>query len=131
MFLTTKYEQIVKLEHLLSPKVGGGGHKPTCGPPTFESWGLVPPPPPLPLFSYALVIVAKSPPLEGHTPTRVPSPPHAITPAGPQQKISPPCPTNCLMMLNKLMCRTKSPYQMSKSTKKALNTCIFFFIIFF
>ena len=40
MFLITKYEQIVKLEHLLCPKVGGGGggHKLTCAPPpTFES----------------------------------------------------------------------------------------------
>ena len=34
--LTTKYEQIMKLEHLLCPKVGGGGgHKPTCAPPHF------------------------------------------------------------------------------------------------
>ena len=44
-FLTTKYEQIVKLKHLLCPKVGG--HKPTCAPSTFESGGLVPPLPPL------------------------------------------------------------------------------------
>ena len=51
MFLTTKYEQIVKLEHLLCPKVGGGGTNPLV-PPTFESGGggLVPP------FSYALGI---------------------------------------------------------------------------
>ena len=47
--LTTKYVQIVQLEHLLCPKVGGG-HKPTCAP-TFESGGHVPPPAP---FSYAL-----------------------------------------------------------------------------
>ena len=33
VFLTTQYEQIVKLEHLFCPKVGGG-HKPTCAPPT-------------------------------------------------------------------------------------------------
>ena len=36
VFLTTKYVQIVILEHLLCPKVGGGGgHKPTCAPPHF------------------------------------------------------------------------------------------------
>ena len=45
-FLTTKYEQIVKLEHLLCPKVGGGGgHKPTCAP-HFWKWGGTCPPPP-------------------------------------------------------------------------------------
>ena len=38
VFLTTKYEQIVKLEHLLCPKVGGGGAQThLCPPPTFES----------------------------------------------------------------------------------------------
>ena len=49
-FLITKYEQIVKLKHLLCPK--GGGHKPTCAPsPThFWKWGHVPT---LPPFSYA------------------------------------------------------------------------------
>ena len=52
VFFTTKYEQIVKLEHLLCPKVGGGGGGGTnpLVPPTFESegGGLVPPcPPPL------------------------------------------------------------------------------------
>ena len=48
VFLTTKYEQIVKLEHLLCPKVGGGGTNPLV-PPTFESGGgLVPPCPPSP-----------------------------------------------------------------------------------
>ena len=59
MFLTTKYEQIVKLEHLLCPKVGGGAQTHLCPPPpTFESGGLVPPPPapPPPPFSYALVL---------------------------------------------------------------------------
>ena len=38
VFLTTKYEQIVKLEHLLCPKVGGGGG---------GSNPLAPPPAPL------------------------------------------------------------------------------------
>ena len=57
VFLTTKYEQIVKLEHLLSPKVGG--HKPTCAPPLLKVGRHVPPPPPpppppCPPFSYAL-----------------------------------------------------------------------------
>ena len=57
VFLTTKYEQIVKLEHLLCPKVGGGGHKPTCAPPpTFESGEARAP---LPPFSYALAAVLK------------------------------------------------------------------------
>ena len=53
VFLTTKYVQIVKLEHLLCPKVGGGGgggYKPTCAP-HFWKWGGTCPPPP---FSYAL-----------------------------------------------------------------------------
>ena len=46
VFLTTKYVQIVKLEHLLCPKVGGGGHKPTCAP-HFWKWGGTCPPAPL------------------------------------------------------------------------------------
>ena len=50
VFLSTKYEQIVKLEHLLCPKVGGG-HKPTCAPPPFESGDVRAS---LPPFSYAL-----------------------------------------------------------------------------
>ena len=39
-FLTTKYQQMAKAEHLICPK-GGGGHKPTFAapPPTFESAG--------------------------------------------------------------------------------------------
>ena len=33
-FLTTKYQQMAKAEHLICPKVeGGGGHKPTFAPP--------------------------------------------------------------------------------------------------
>ena len=44
VFLTTKYEQIVKLEHLLCPKVGGGGTNPLV-PPTFESGEARAPPP--------------------------------------------------------------------------------------
>ena len=36
-FLITKYEQIVKLEHLLCPK--GGGHKPTSAPLTLLKVG--------------------------------------------------------------------------------------------
>ena len=36
-FLITKYEQIVKLEHLLCPK--GGGHKRTCAPPPLLKVG--------------------------------------------------------------------------------------------
>ena len=47
MFLTTKYEQIVKLEHLLCPKVGGG-HKPTCAPHFWKWGGSCPPCPPSP-----------------------------------------------------------------------------------
>ena len=47
MFLTTKYEQIVKLEHLLCPKVGGAQTH-LC-PPTFESGeARAPPAPPSP-----------------------------------------------------------------------------------
>ena len=49
-FLTTKYQQMAKAEHLICPKVGG--HKPTFGPPTFESAGAQAPAAP---FSYALV----------------------------------------------------------------------------
>ena len=50
MFLTTKYVQIVKLEHLLCPKVGGGGTNPLVPPPTFESGeARAPPPSPTPL----------------------------------------------------------------------------------
>ena len=37
VFLITKYEQIVKLDHLLCPKVGGGAQTHLCPPPTFES----------------------------------------------------------------------------------------------
>ena len=54
VFLTTKYEQIVKLEHLLCPKVGGGGggaQTHLC-PPLLKVGRHVPPP--LPPFSYAL-----------------------------------------------------------------------------
>ena len=49
VFLTTKYEQIVNSEHLLCPKVGGGGHKPTCAP-HFESGEARAPPPCPPLL---------------------------------------------------------------------------------
>ena len=52
VFLTTKYEQIVTLEHLLCPKVGGGAQTHLC-PPTFESGGGGGTCPPAP-FSYAL-----------------------------------------------------------------------------
>ena len=53
-FLTTKYEKIAKLEHLVCPKVGGGGAQThLCPPPTFESAGAqapaAPPPSPTPL----------------------------------------------------------------------------------
>ena len=44
MFLTTKYAQIVNLEHLLCPKVGGTN---PLVPPTFESGGMCPPLAPL------------------------------------------------------------------------------------
>ena len=47
VFLTTKYEQIVKLEHLLCQKVGGGGTNPLV-PPTFESGEARAPCPPSP-----------------------------------------------------------------------------------
>ena len=51
VFLTTKYVQIVKLEHLLCPKVGGGGAQThLCPPPTFESGEARAPPPPCPLL---------------------------------------------------------------------------------
>ena len=46
VFLTTKYVQIVKLEHLLCPKVGGGVQTHLC-PPTFESGEARAPCPPL------------------------------------------------------------------------------------
>ena len=52
VFLTTKYVQIVKLEHLLCPKVGGGTNP--LVPPTFESGEARAPPPLPPPFSYAL-----------------------------------------------------------------------------
>ena len=48
-----------------------------------------------------------------------PPPPHAITPAGPpspKQKLAPPWPTNCQMMLNKLDFSKISPCRRSKST---------------
>ena len=49
VFLTTKYEQIVKLEHLLCPKVGGGGTNPLVPPPLSLKVGRhVPPLPPSP-----------------------------------------------------------------------------------
>ena len=38
---------------MVCPKVGGGGLKPTCAPPHFWKWGHMPP---LPPFSYALVL---------------------------------------------------------------------------
>ena len=48
VFLTTKYVQIVKSEHLLCPKVGGGGGAQThLSPPTFESGEARAPLPPL------------------------------------------------------------------------------------
>ena len=49
-FLTTKYEKIAKLEHLVCPKVGGSN---PLVPPTFESAGAQAPAAPPP-FSYAL-----------------------------------------------------------------------------
>ena len=45
VFLTTKYEQIVKLEHLLCPKVGGTN--PLVPPPPLLKVGRHVPPPPL------------------------------------------------------------------------------------
>ena len=55
VFLTTKYGQIVKWEYLFCPKVGWGwGHKPTCAPPPLLKVGRHVPP--LPPFSYALVV---------------------------------------------------------------------------
>ena len=52
-FLTTKYQQMAKAEHLICPKVGGGGAQTHfCPPPTFESAGAQAPAAP---FSYALV----------------------------------------------------------------------------
>ena len=53
VFLTTKYEQIVKLEHLLCPKVGGTN---PLVPPTFESGeARVPPPAPPPFYALEIV----------------------------------------------------------------------------
>ena len=52
VFLTTKYEQIVTLEHLLCPKVGGGVAQTHLCPPLLKVGRHVPPPAP---FSYALV----------------------------------------------------------------------------
>ena len=53
VFLTTKYEQIVKLEHLLCPKVGGGAQTHLCPPPPLLKVGgggarAPPPAPPSP-----------------------------------------------------------------------------------
>ena len=59
VFLTPKYEQIVRLEHLFCPKVGG--HKHTCAPPPLLKVGGARAPPPCPPFSYALAYV----PIEG------------------------------------------------------------------
>ena len=62
-------------------------------------------------------VVANSTPFEGHTHTECYHPPLAITPRRtPKQKCSPPWPTNCQMMLNKLDFSTISPCQRSKST---------------
>ena len=50
VFLTTKYEQIMKLEHLLCQKVGGGGGggtNPLVPPPLLKVGRHVPPLPPL------------------------------------------------------------------------------------
>ena len=47
VFLTTKYEQIVKLEHLLCPKVGGAQTH-LCPPPPLLKVGRHVPPPPCP-----------------------------------------------------------------------------------
>ena len=46
VFLTTKYEQIVKLEHLLCPKVEGGGTNPLVPPPPLLKVGRHVPPSP-------------------------------------------------------------------------------------
>ena len=46
-FLTTKYEKIVKLEHLVCPKVGGGAQTHLCPPPLLKVRGHKPPLPPL------------------------------------------------------------------------------------
>ena len=50
-FLTTKYQQMAKAEHLICPKVEGGGHKPTFAPPLLKVRGhkplLLPSPTPL------------------------------------------------------------------------------------
>ena len=54
-FLTTKYDQMAKLEHLICPKVWGGGRNPLVLP-TFESGRGVHKPPPAPPPSYALDI---------------------------------------------------------------------------
>ena len=51
VFLTTKYEQIVKLEHLLCQKVGGAQTQ-LCPPLLKVGGGTCHPPAP---FSYALV----------------------------------------------------------------------------
>ena len=48
VFLTTKYEQKLKLEHFFCPKVGGGPNPLVPPPPTFESGeARAPPLPPL------------------------------------------------------------------------------------
>ena len=49
-FLTLKNEEMAKLEHLICPKVGGGGSNPLV-PPLLKVRGHKPP---LPPFSYAL-----------------------------------------------------------------------------
>ena len=60
-FLITKYEQIVKLEHLLCRK--GGGHKPICASHTFESGGTCPPchPSPTPLSTKSKTFILDMP----------------------------------------------------------------------
>ena len=73
-------------------------------------------------------------PTQGSHPHRSAITPHMLSPpAGPppppNKNFHPPWPTNWQMMLNKLMCSTKSPYQMSKITKRhSIHVYSFIFV---
>ena len=74
-------------------------------------------------------IVANSPPPPPHIHTLAGHTPHAISPAGPtKQKLHPPWPINCQMVLNKLDWSILSPCQRSKSTTKPQYMCISVFL---
>ena len=84
------------------------------------------------LFQCHNCIVANSPPLEGNTPREcphsVPSPPRRT----PNKLFHPLWLQKWQIMLNKLICSTKSPYLMSKSAKMSIKYMyIFYFCLIY